>query len=178
MVLLIRICFRAWTSVTTEYLLLGWFCLQQVNEIWFIFGCTFWACRCKVEPENNGGSGLGLSEFKMFIRSLHKRFFSNSSNNFEISHFPWGMLLDNCERRSLGSFFIRAAIRIGPKCSAGTSKRCKFLETVSTLTQIFWRSVMLEELETGWRANKISMFDWMTTWGSPKRDFKIATASS
>ena len=33
MVLLIRICFRAWTSVATEYLLLGWFCLQQVNEI-------------------------------------------------------------------------------------------------------------------------------------------------
>ena len=38
--------------------------------------------------------------------------------------------------------------------------------------------MMLEELETGWRANKTSMFDWMTTWESPKRDFKISTASS
>ena len=37
---------------------------------------------------------------------------------------------------------------------------------------------MLEELEIGWRANKISMFDWMSTWKSPKRDFKMATALS
>ena len=91
-----------------------------------------------------GGSGLALSEFKMFIPSLDKNSFSNSSNNFEISHFPWGMFLETCKRSPLGRFFIRTAIRIGPKCSAWTSKRCKCLET----------------------------------WGSPKRDFKMATASS
>ena len=64
LVLLIRICFQAWTSVTNEHLLLRWFYLQQVNEIWFVFGCPFWVCRCKVEPESNGGTGLGLSKLK------------------------------------------------------------------------------------------------------------------